>query len=114
MTDRRITLSVIKADVGGFVGHCTVHPSLIGRAQEALERLRAAGFQIHEGLLEGPVDMFGDPSFDRARETANTIADYMRRHGPFEPHRLPLEEMENTTLPAVLKKLSDRFEVEGD
>jgi len=34
----------------------------------------------------------------------------MRRHGPFEPHRLPLAEMEYTTLPGVLKSLEDRFE----
>jgi len=35
----------------------------------------------------------------------------MRRHGPFEPHRLPSEEMEYTTLPKVLKKLEGRFEL---
>jgi fructose 1,6-bisphosphatase len=28
----------------------------------------------------------------------------------FEPHRLPLAEMEYTTLPKVLKDLGDRFE----
>jgi fructose 1,6-bisphosphate aldolase/phosphatase len=33
----------------------------------------------------------------------------MRRHGPFEPHRLPLEEMEYTTMPQVAKKLEGRF-----
>ena len=33
----------------------------------------------------------------------------MRRHGPFEPHRLPLEEMEYTTMPLVVKKLDNRF-----
>jgi len=33
----------------------------------------------------------------------------MRAHGPFEPHRLPLEEMEYTTLPGVLEKLKERF-----
>jgi fructose 1,6-bisphosphatase len=30
-------------------------------------------------------------------------------HGPFEPHRLPLEAMEYTTLPQVSKKLEGRF-----
>jgi fructose 1,6-bisphosphate aldolase/phosphatase len=33
----------------------------------------------------------------------------MRRHGPFEPHRLPLEEMEYTTMPQVMEKLNGRF-----
>jgi fructose 1,6-bisphosphate aldolase/phosphatase len=54
--------------------------------------------------------MFADPSFDRARATANEVADYLRMHGPFEPHRLPLGEMEYTTLPEVMEKLESRFE----
>jgi fructose 1,6-bisphosphate aldolase/phosphatase len=53
--------------------------------------------------------MFADISFDNARQKANNLADVMRYHGPFEPHRLPLEEMEYTTMPAVEKKLTDRF-----
>jgi fructose 1,6-bisphosphate aldolase/phosphatase len=33
----------------------------------------------------------------------------MRHLGPFEPHRLHLDEMEYTTMPMVMKKLKDRF-----
>ncbi len=73
-------------------------------------RVIAVGFQIGGGKLVGPRDMFADRSFDLARQQANEIADYMRRHGPFEPHRLPLEEMEYTTMPQVAKKLETRFE----
>ncbi|MEW6685425.1 MAG: fructose-1,6-bisphosphate aldolase/phosphatase [Candidatus Edwardsbacteria bacterium] len=73
-------------------------------------RVICAGFQLNNGMLVGPRDMFDDPSFDRARSAANRIADYLRQHGPFEPHRLPLDEMEYTTLPEVMKKLKDRFE----
>ena len=73
-------------------------------------RVVALGFQIANGKLIGAIDLFDDPAFDIARRKAQEIADYMRRHGPFEPHRLPLEEMEYTTLPKVLKKLKDRFE----
>ena len=54
--------------------------------------------------------MFKDVSFDQTRQLANFIGDYMRRMGPFEPQRLPLGEMEYTTLPLVMKKLQDRFE----
>jgi len=72
-------------------------------------RVVAAGFQLSEGTLVGPRDMFADRSFDLAREEANQMADTMRRHGPFEPHRLPLEEMEYTTMPQVMKKLEGRF-----
>jgi fructose 1,6-bisphosphate aldolase/phosphatase len=72
-------------------------------------RIIAHGFQLNRGTLVGPVDFFGDPSFDLTRQKAMEIADYMRRHGPFEPHRLPLAEMEYTTLPQVKKKLEKRF-----
>ena len=72
-------------------------------------RCIAAGFQISNGKLIGPVDLFKDVAFDETRRKAQEIADYMRRHGPFEPHRLPLEEMEYTTLPDVLEKLKERF-----
>ncbi len=72
-------------------------------------RVIAAGFQLSNGMLVGPRDMFDDPAFDEARRWANWAAEYMRRHGPFEPHRLPLEEMEYTTMPQVMKKLEERF-----
>jgi len=73
-------------------------------------RVIAAGFQLANGRLVGPVDLFSDPSFNMAREQANVVADYLRRHGPFEPHRLGLNEMEYTTMPKVLEKLKDRFQ----
>lgn len=72
-------------------------------------RVIALGFQVSKGKLIGPNDLFDDPAFDRTRKVANKIADYIRKHGPFEPHRLPSEEMEYTTLPEVLKKLKKRF-----
>ena len=72
-------------------------------------RVTALGFQVTNGKIIGPEDMFDDPAFDLAREEANKIADYLRRHGPFQPHRLPDEEMEYTTLPDVLKKLNKKF-----
>jgi fructose 1,6-bisphosphate aldolase/phosphatase len=73
-------------------------------------RVVGLGFQLANGRLVGPRDMFDDPGYDRAREIALFAADYLRRHGPFEPHRLPLEEMEYTTLPTVSEKLEERFE----
>ena len=73
-------------------------------------RVIAAGFQLCNGKLVGPVDMFDDMAFDNARQEALNIADTFRHLGPFEPHRLPLEEMEYTTMPVVMKKLKARFE----
>ena len=72
-------------------------------------RVIAAGFQLAGGKLVGPRDMFDDPSFDETRRLANIAAEYMRRHGPFEPHRLPLDEMEYTTMPEVMKKMEGRL-----
>ena len=72
-------------------------------------RVISLGFQVANGRLIGPLDMFDDPSFDEARHLCNVIADHLRRHGPFEPHRLPMEEMEYTTLPDVMKKLAERW-----
>ena len=73
-------------------------------------RVISLGFQIADAKLVGPLDLFDDPAFDRSRDQASEVAEYMRRHGPFEPHRLPADEMEYTTLPGVLEKLEDRFE----
>lgn len=76
-------------------------------------RVVAAGFQLSNGMLVGPVDLFNDPAFDITRQKAQEIAEYMRRHGPFEPHRLPLEDMEYTTLPQIMRGLEKRFEKIG-
>ena len=65
-------------------------------------RVIAAGYQLCEGKFIGPVDLFSDVAFDEARKEASKMATYMRRHGPFEPHRLGLHEMEYTTLPQVM------------
>jgi fructose 1,6-bisphosphate aldolase/phosphatase len=73
-------------------------------------RVIAAGFQIANGRLIGASDMFDDIAFDIARKQSNEIADYLRRMGPFEPHRLPLEQMEYTTMPEVSNKLAPRFQ----
>jgi fructose 1,6-bisphosphate aldolase/phosphatase len=72
-------------------------------------RVVALGFQLAEGALVGPVDLFADVAFDRARQQALEVADYLRRQGPFEPHRLPMDEMEYTSLPQVMERLKDRF-----
>ncbi len=72
-------------------------------------RVTALGFQLKNGMITKPVDLFNDPAFDITRKKAQDVMDYLRRHGPFEPHRLPMEDMEYTTLPKVMKKLGSRF-----
>ncbi|MDH7593830.1 MAG: fructose-1,6-bisphosphate aldolase/phosphatase [Methanomicrobiales archaeon] len=73
-------------------------------------RVICLGFQINEGKLIGPGDMFDDPAYDRVRGRVNELADMLRAHGPFEPHRLSLDEMEYTTLTVVEKEYEKRWE----
>lgn len=93
--------------------HAPLMPCAIPQAHPARfdgpPRVVALGFQLKDGKLIGPRDMFDDPSFDNARQTCNDVMDYLRRHGPFEPHRLPLDEMEYTTMPSVAERLKDRW-----
>ncbi len=73
-------------------------------------RVICFGFQVSNGELIGPADLFDDPGFDRVRARCNELADSIRAQGPFEPHRLSLEEMEYTTLPSVETELTRRWE----
>ncbi|MDN5347601.1 MAG: fructose 1,6-bisphosphate aldolase/phosphatase [Clostridia bacterium] len=102
--------------VAGWMRGSHIGPLMpVGLAQSAPTRFDgpprvvALGFQLAKGKLVGPQDFFADPAFDKARQTANEIADYLRRLGPFEPHRLPLEDMEYTTMPEVMGRLKERF-----
>ena len=71
---------------------------------------RRDGLPARERQLIGPRDMLADISFDRARTQALEMADYMRRNGPFEPGRLPMEDIEYTTMPAVAERMHERWE----
>lgn len=83
----------------------TAHPTRF----DGPPRVIAAGFQMAHGSFVGPADLFKDIAFDLARKRCLEITDYMRAHGPFEPQRLPMEDMEYTTLPHVMKNLGSRF-----
>jgi fructose 1,6-bisphosphate aldolase/phosphatase len=87
---------------------CSIHSATPARF-DGPPRVIGLGYQISNGKLIGPRDMLGDVSFDLAREKALEVAQYMRSMGPFEPQRLPLEDMEYTTLPLVQEKLEGRF-----
>jgi len=91
-----------------------IMPVSVGQAKctrfDGPPRVVALGFQIKDGKMTGPADLFDDPGFDYTRRKAMEVTDYMRRHGPFEPHRLPLADMEYTTLPKVMDRLKGRFE----
>ena len=42
----KLTLSVIKADIGGYVGHSESHPDIIAKAGEALAKAKKSGLLI--------------------------------------------------------------------
>lgn len=73
-------------------------------------RVVCAGFQLSYGRLIGPHDMFDDPSFDNSRRLADTVTEYMRRHGPFQPHRLGIGETDAKAIEAVMDRIGGRFE----
>ena len=54
MSDK-ITLSVIKADVGGYVGHSSMHQNLIDTAKERLSKAKERG-----DLIDFHVTRVGD------------------------------------------------------
>lgn len=72
-------------------------------------RVAAAGFQLNNGEFVGPVDLFDDVAFDPVRAKALEVAEYMRRHGPFEPHRVPHDLMSNTPFLPLLAHLDSRM-----
>ena len=86
--------------------------------RRAPQPLRRAAAGDRPGLPDGqrPADRAARhvrrPVVRRGTPQANVIADYLRRHGPFEPHRLPMEEMEYTTMPEVMAKLAGRWVTE--
>ncbi len=52
------TLSVIKADIGGFVGHSAMHPEVLAEGAEALARAVQRGL-----LIDGHASFCGDDMF---------------------------------------------------
>jgi fructose 1,6-bisphosphatase len=93
-------VDVASGSIPSYVGHISCF--------DGPPRVIALGFQLADGRLVGPRGMFDDPGFDETGRLCNVIADHLRRHGPFEPHRLPMDEMEYTTLPEVMAKLEGR------
>jgi len=41
-----ITISLIKADIGGYVGHSSSHPDILAKAQECLEKAKKEGLLV--------------------------------------------------------------------
>ncbi|MCH8066767.1 MAG: fructose 1,6-bisphosphatase, partial [Chloroflexi bacterium] len=53
-----LTISVIKADVGGFVGHSASHPDVLAAGEESLAKAKQAGLLIDFNVAHCGDDMF--------------------------------------------------------
>ncbi|MCX5996109.1 MAG: fructose 1,6-bisphosphatase, partial [Chloroflexi bacterium] len=42
----KLTISVIKADIGGWVGHCSMHPDLMAEGETCMAKARKSGLLI--------------------------------------------------------------------
>lgn len=72
-------------------------------------RVVALGFQLAEGKLIGPADLFEDVAFDHSRRVALQMAELIRRNGPIAPAILGPEELEYTGIKETLQRLASRF-----
>jgi fructose 1,6-bisphosphate aldolase/phosphatase len=68
-----VTLSVIKADIGGFVGHSSVHPDLKAAAIEQLTFARANGLLIDFHVTQAGDDLQLIMTHSRAWMTRRSI-----------------------------------------
>ena len=84
----------------------------LAKGKEAEQSLKNALDEMDKAEnrnLQEALDRLARDTANAARDQANIIANYMRSHGPFEPHRLPLEELEYTTMPAIMERLKGRW-----
>src|SRR2546425_5360342 len=63
------------------------------------------------GLLDNNVSHTPSLPLSVSRSSSQCTRAYtMRRHGPFEPHRLSLDDMEYTTMPQIMERLAGRWQ----
>ena len=63
-----VTLSVIKADIGGYVGHSASHPEILDLGREEMERAKQRGLLIDHHVSHCGDDMFLIMSHDRGED----------------------------------------------
>jgi fructose 1,6-bisphosphate aldolase/phosphatase len=81
-----------------------------GTVSDGPPRATCLGFQVCNGRLIGPADMFDDPAFDPVRRRCFELAETLRDLGPFEPHRLTPPETEPVDPPVTGRRPKDRWE----
>ena len=134
----KITLSVIKTDIGSIGGHIapsrrlleTVKAQIAERGREliidhcvshagtsyfgGLPLVGCAAFAMHQGKLTEPLDCFAHPFWDEVRSRVAGKSMEMRRQGFFGAAMLPMSELEYTGIIETLAALDSRFRVRAE
>ena len=63
-----VTISSIKADIGGFVGHSAMHPDILAVGQEELEKAKQRGLLIDHHVSYCGDDLFLIMTHDRGED----------------------------------------------
>src|SRR3972149_425783 len=66
-----VTLSCIKADIGGFVGHSSSHPDILAPGREEMERAKQRGLLIDHHVSPCGDDMFLIMTHDRGEDNVD-------------------------------------------
>jgi fructose 1,6-bisphosphate aldolase/phosphatase len=122
----KITLSVIKADVGSIGGHIAPSRRLVETVAQHVGRHGAplvvdsqishtgddiAILMTHRQGAGDPLDCFAHPFWNTVRDRVAGKAIGMRRQGFFGAAMLPMSELEYTGIVEELKSLDKRFVV---
>ena len=86
----KITLSVIKADIGGYVGHSESHPDIIAKAAECLNKAKKDGLLI-------------DCQATKCGDDLQLIMTHQKGTGSYEIHKLAWDTFVTGT--ALAKKM---------
>jgi fructose 1,6-bisphosphate aldolase/phosphatase len=128
--EMKLTLSVIKADIGSIGGPIRPSQRLVETVRGSHQMplmpvplnsgisyfdgppvVTCAAFAIHEGTLTEAVDAFAHPFWDTIRNSVSNKAIDMRRQGFFGAAMLPMSELEYTGIVEKLRTLDQRFRV---
>lgn len=133
-----ITVSCIKADIGGYVGHSAMHPDILALGQEELEKARQRGLLVDCHASHCGDDLFLIMTHERGEndEEVHRLAWGIFVKGTDVAKKLKLygagqdlladafagnirglgpgsAEMEYTTMPVIAKKLGPRWQPMG-
>ncbi len=70
-----VTISVIKADIGGYVGHSESHPDILDLGREEMEKAKQSGLLVDHHVSHCGDDMFLIMTHERGR-TAKRSTSY--------------------------------------